>query len=141
MEVYSISDLDFVIPPGDSGTILYSGNTIPINYQYGTPLSTPNAVTINNDEISCGRRRLGMSVYVVEVDTVFQYVIDGYAALWNAAETAGSLVGANEVVLLSPACTSFDWYKNYEERGCDFAARVKKYVGHEDTQHEGEGRR
>ena len=92
MEVYSISDLDFVIPPGDSGTILYSGNTIPINYQYGTPLSAPNAVTVNNDQISCGRRRLGMSVYVVEVDTVFQYVIDGYSALWNAAEISGSLV-------------------------------------------------
>jgi len=63
------------------------------------------------------------------------------ASMQEAIETAGSLVGANEVVLLSPACTSFDWYKNYEERGCDFAARVKKYVGHEDTQHEGEGRR
>ena len=33
MEVYSVTDLDFVIPSGSSGTILYSGNTIPINYQ------------------------------------------------------------------------------------------------------------
>jgi UDP-N-acetylmuramoylalanine--D-glutamate ligase len=62
-------------------------------------------------------------------------------SMQEAIETAGSLVSPNEVVLLSPACTSFDWYKNYEERGCDFATRVKKYVGHEDSQHEGEGRR
>ena len=62
-------------------------------------------------------------------------------SMQEAIETAGSLVSPNEVVLLSPACTSFDWYKNYEERGYDFATRVKKYVGHEDAQHEGEGRR
>ena len=63
------------------------------------------------------------------------------ASMQEAIEVAGSLVGANEVVLLSPACTSFDWYKNYEERGCDFATRVKKYVGYEDAPHEGEGHR
>ena len=92
MEVFSLADLDFIVPSGSSGTILYSGNTIPINYQYGTPLSIPNAVTINDDEISSGRRRLGMSVYVIEVDHTYQYVIDNYQALWNAAETSGSLI-------------------------------------------------
>jgi len=29
------------------------------------------------------------------------------------------------VVLLSPACSSFDWYKNYKERGIDFRNKVK----------------
>jgi len=92
MEVYSLNDLDFIIPSGSSGTILYSGNTIPINFQYGTPIAAPNSVTINTDQISSGRRRLGMSVYVIEVDTVYQYVIDNYAALWDAAEISGSLI-------------------------------------------------
>jgi UDP-N-acetylmuramoylalanine--D-glutamate ligase len=50
-------------------------------------------------------------------------------SMQEAIEIAGSQVSANEVVLLSPACTSFDWYKNYEERGCDFATRVRVYVG------------
>lgn len=50
-------------------------------------------------------------------------------SMQEAIEIAGSLVSPDEVVLLSPACTSFDWYKNYEERGCDFATRVKTYVG------------
>jgi UDP-N-acetylmuramoylalanine--D-glutamate ligase len=62
------------------------------------------------------------------------------SSMQEAIEIAGSLVSANEVVLLSPACTSFDWYKNYEERGIDFATRVKRYVGQEVPHREGEGR-
>jgi hypothetical protein len=55
------------------------------------PLSIPNVLTVNNDEISSGRRRLGMMVYVISADTTYQYVIDDYATLWNAAQTSGAL--------------------------------------------------
>ena len=93
MEVYSHEDLNFIIPSGSSGTILYSGNTIPINFVYGAPLSSPDAVNIETDEISCGRRRLGMMVYVISAATTYQFEIDNYAALWDAAEIAVSLIG------------------------------------------------
>ncbi len=36
---------------------------------------------------------------------------------------------AGEVVLLAPACASFDQYDNFEQRGEDFAARVRAALG------------
>ena len=31
-------------------------------------------------------------------------------------------------ILFAPACTSFDQYKNFEERGKDFSDLIKKYI-------------
>jgi hypothetical protein len=92
MEVYSHQDLNFIIPSGSSGTILYSGNTIPIDFSYGAPISNPDAISLASDGISSGRRRLGMLAYVITADTTYQYTIDDYSTLFNAAETAGDLL-------------------------------------------------
>ena len=91
MEVYSHQDLIYTIPEGSSGQILYSGNTIPIAFNYNAPNGFPNVLYLNSDEISSGRRRLGMMVYVISADTTYQYVIDNYAVLWDAAQTSGAL--------------------------------------------------
>lgn len=44
----------------------------------------------------------------------------------EAIEQAADLAKPGDVVLLSPACTSFDWYKNYKERGLDFVHRATR---------------
>ena len=43
----------------------------------------------------------------------------------EAVSTACSLAQSGDVVLLSPACASFDWFKNYEQRGQVFKELVK----------------
>lgn len=48
----------------------------------------------------------------------------------EAVAHAAEFARAGDVVLLSPGCTSFDWYRNYEERGRDFVAAVRRHLGH-----------
>ncbi|MGD0589661.1 MAG: UDP-N-acetylmuramoyl-L-alanine--D-glutamate ligase [Bacteroidota bacterium] len=47
------------------------------------------------------------------------------ASMDEAVSTAQSLAQSGDVVLLSPACASFDWFKNYEHRGQVFKELVK----------------
>lgn len=47
------------------------------------------------------------------------------ASAEEAVITANSIAEAGDVVLLSPACASFDLFENYEERGRKFKAAVK----------------
>jgi UDP-N-acetylmuramoylalanine--D-glutamate ligase len=49
---------------------------------------------------------------------------DMRTAVARAAEHARS----GDVVILSPACASFDWYESYRARGDDFAAEVGRLV-------------
>ena len=43
----------------------------------------------------------------------------------EAVRLARTLAVSGDVVLLSPACTSYDWYNNYMERGEDFMQCVR----------------
>ncbi len=46
-----------------------------------------------------------------------------------AVKTAGGRAEPGDTVLLAPACSSFDQYKNYQERGDDFKKHVMEYFG------------
>jgi UDP-N-acetylmuramoylalanine--D-glutamate ligase len=46
------------------------------------------------------------------------------ASMQEALSEASEISTAGEVVLLSPACASFDWFKNYEQRGKVFKELV-----------------
>lgn len=48
------------------------------------------------------------------------------ASLQEAVVLASGLAKAGDTVLLSPACASFDMFKNYEDRGNQFAAAVEQ---------------
>ena len=44
----------------------------------------------------------------------------------EAVHAAFHFAGKGDVVLLSPACASFDLFKNYEDRGNQFKQAVKE---------------
>ncbi|SMG20837.1 UDP-N-acetylmuramoyl-L-alanine--D-glutamate ligase [Sphingobacterium psychroaquaticum] len=51
-------------------------------------------------------------------------VIVNSSSMQDAVEIASHLATKGDTVLLSPACASFDWFKNYEERGDKFKEAV-----------------
>jgi hypothetical protein len=99
MEVYSLSDLNYTIPTGQTGNVEITGNTIPIQFKKGSgSVFSPDVLTLNSDNISSGRRRLGMLVYVYETNKIYQYTIDNYDNLWLSASTASGPGGATVVI-------------------------------------------
>ncbi len=60
-----------------------------------------------------------------EVAEVFAATVAGVhfaSSMAEAIDVAAGLARPDDVVLLSPACTSFDWYSDYGARGDDFTA-------------------
>jgi UDP-N-acetylmuramoylalanine--D-glutamate ligase len=47
----------------------------------------------------------------------------------DAVAAASALAHPGDAVVLSPGCASYDWYRNYNERGDDFARAVRELVG------------
>jgi hypothetical protein len=86
MEVYSLDQLYYTIPSSTYGPIEYSGNSIPITFSKGSGTTfSVDTLTLQPDNISSGRRKLGMLVYVYEQNQIYQFLIDNYNTLWNAA--------------------------------------------------------
>ena len=109
MEVYELNDLELTLT-GGSGVVGLSANTIPIRYSIRALPFLPDSVVLNSDNISSGRRRLGMLVYVHETKQTYQYTIDDYETLWDAAVTAGSVSeqeNGTTVTNNTPAGTNF----------------------------------
>ena len=99
MEIYSLSGLTYTIPPATTGVIEFSGNSIPIQFTKGAgSIFSPDVLTLNSDNISSGRRKLGMLSYVYETNKIYQFKIDNYDTLWNNATGATGPGGATVVI-------------------------------------------
>ena len=54
-------------------------------------------------------------------------IVRDAASMEEAVALAHGMTQGGATVLLSPGCTSYDWYNNYNERGDDFQDNVRKY--------------
>jgi UDP-N-acetylmuramoylalanine--D-glutamate ligase len=66
-----------------------------------------------------------------EIEAVFASSVPVTVAssMIEAVRDAQRVARSGDVVLLSPGCTSFDWYGSYVERGADFERLVLQEVG------------
>ena len=77
------------------------------------------------------REKVGEVVLIGEASDKIAAAIKGVRPLHRAAsmketvQTGFSLAKKGEVVLLAPACTSFDWFQNFEHRGRVFKKEVR----------------
>jgi UDP-N-acetylmuramoylalanine--D-glutamate ligase len=69
---------------------------------------------------------IGESANLVEQSFKGATVITKASSMDEAVAIARFLAQPGDVVLLSPACASFDWFKNYEHRGEVFKQLVNK---------------
>ncbi|MGB2868730.1 MAG: UDP-N-acetylmuramoyl-L-alanine--D-glutamate ligase [Bacteroidota bacterium] len=67
---------------------------------------------------------IGESADKVEQSFKGMTVVSRAGSMDEAVTTAKFLAQPGDVVLLSPACASFDWFKNYEQRGFVFKELV-----------------
>ena len=68
-----------------------------------------------------------------EIAAAFENVcpVETATSMLEAIRIARRLAKSGDVVLLSPGCTSFDWYSSYGERGDDFSHLVVEELGKE----------
>ena len=79
--------------------------------------------------------RLRGVVAIGEAAPLIAGVFDGVvpvreaASMDDAVAEAASIAEPGDAVVLSPGCASYDWYRNYNERGDDFARAVRDRIG------------
>lgn len=67
---------------------------------------------------------LGEAATIIEAALGGLVATDRAATMEEAVRLAARAAVSGDVILLSPACSSFDMYANYAERGADFARAV-----------------
>ena len=88
----------------------------------------------------CAAARVRHALLIGEAAFEFEAVFDGMVScervedLTKAVERAAVIADAGDVVLLAPACASFDQFESFEQRGLAFQKTVHSLESREGTQ-------
>jgi len=82
---------------------------------------------------------IGAAAQKIESQIVGSVAIERAGTLQRAVEVASRTVRRGDIVLLAPACASFDQFENYEHRGRVFKQLVQQLT--EQTAHSASGKR
>ncbi|MDP1678235.1 MAG: UDP-N-acetylmuramoyl-L-alanine--D-glutamate ligase [Bacteroidota bacterium] len=83
------------------------------------------AIVATGDSADIIVKNFENKVAVRKVETIGE-MKPNVESMQKTIDMATSLAAKGDVVLLSPACTSFDWFKDYEERGIIFKQLVNR---------------
>jgi UDP-N-acetylmuramoylalanine--D-glutamate ligase len=87
-------------------------------------------LSVLRDEADHVRGVVAIGEAAAEVEAVFAGLrpVARASSMDEAVATARGFARPGDAVVLSPACASFDWYRNYGERGDDFARAVREVL-------------
>lgn len=72
---------------------------------------------------------IGEAAPIIERELAGVVPIVAAGTIEQAVRIAGDRAKSGDTVLLAPACSSFDQYRNYQERGEDFKQHVMRFFG------------
>jgi UDP-N-acetylmuramoylalanine--D-glutamate ligase len=86
--------------------------------------------------VECAARRVRSAVLIGRAAERFaaalapRVAVERAVDMAQAVQRAAALAQPGDVVLLSPACASFDMYRDFEERGAAFQTEVRRLPGY-----------
>ena len=95
---------------------LIGQNATKIRCSYSMTDQQESSVAISQSK-ACPERSRGIENRKPKIESV--------GSLAEAVQFANQLAVTGDVVLLSPACASYDMFENYEQRGLEFIKTVK----------------
>ena len=118
----SLSSFDHVV--WIVGGLLKGVDIKPLVERFKTVLRGAVVIGAERDAVLAALEEAAPGVPVIEID-----VAENHQVMTHAVQAAANLASERDVVLLAPASASMDQFKDYADRGRQFAEAVHKHIG------------